>query len=193
MNPLKDKLDAIKALLGIKLAEVEPMVEEPSTTTETEQSTATSKDGTIVKWDGELAPGVEIFVVDPTGQMPAPDGNIEFEDGTIVVVSAGKVDSITEATAAPEQQMPVMASVDLEPINAEILELRTQLVLIEKKANEINEANKLNFSKIIELVELMNVTPEAKAEPIGTNFSKQEEKQNRINALAAAIKGLPKR
>lgn len=193
MNPLKDKLDAIKALLGIKLAEVEPMVEEPSTTTETEQSTATSKDGTIVKWDGELAPGVEIFVVDPTGQMPAPDGNIEFEDGTIVVVSAGKVDSITEATAAPEQQMPVMASVDLEPINAEILELRTQLVLLEKKANEINEANKLNFSKIIELVELMNVTPEVKAEPIGTNFSKQEEKQNRINALAAAIKGLPKR
>lgn len=193
MNPLKDKLDAIKALLGIKLAEVEPMVEEPSTTTETEQSTATSKDGTIVKWDGELAPGVEIFVVDPTGQMPAPDGNIEFEDGTIVVVSAGKVDSITEATAAPEQQVPVMASVDLEPINAEILELRTQLVLLEKKANEINEANKLNFSKIIELVELMNVTPEVKVEPIGTNFSKQEEKQNRINALAAAIKGLPKR
>jgi len=195
MNPFKDKLDAIKLLLGVKLAEVDTSVEEPSTTTETEQSTATAKDGTIIKWDGELAQGVDIFVVGHTGQMPAPDGNIEFEDGTIVAVSAGKVTSIT-ASVAPEQSvndMPVMASVDLEPINAEILELRAQMVILQNKANEVNEANNLSFSKIIELVELMNVTPEVKAEPIGTNFSKQEEKQNRINALAAAIKSLPKR
>lgn len=64
------------------------------------------KDGTIVSYDGETPmPGMPFFVVDEAGnKLPAPDGEHELEDGTIIVVSGGMIAEVkpSEAPAAEE-------------------------------------------------------------------------------------------
>ena len=93
------------------------------------------KDGTVVKWDGEaaLAVGTPVMVIDPAnpeGFLPAPDGSLEFEDGSVAVIVAGIV---TEYTPA-EIVAPVVPPV--EPgMTAQISQLREDL-----------EALKLKFS-----------------------------------------------
>ena len=57
---------------------------------------ATLTDGTIISWEGDLVVGVAITVQD-TGE-PAPDGEHTFEDGTVVNVSGGVVESIVPAS-----------------------------------------------------------------------------------------------
>ena len=62
----------------------------------------TTKDGTILNIeDGtELAPGVAVFKVDDQGnQTPCEDGTYELEDGRTVVVTAGVVESVSDAVA----------------------------------------------------------------------------------------------
>ena len=70
-----------------------------------------SNDGTILSFDGELKPGIEIFVVDETGRNPAPDGVYSLEDGTNINILDGKVDTIEMPqepieTEPPETETP---------------------------------------------------------------------------------------
>lgn len=72
------------------------------------------KDGNTIVFDGEnLEVGVEV--------IDTADGEYTLEDGTIVVVKEGKVDSITEpeTTAEPETQADVVEADEDEPTTAE--------------------------------------------------------------------------
>jgi len=55
---------------------------------------ATLVDGTIVKWEGELAEGTALVVVMPEGEVAAPDGIHEISDGTIIETAGGLVVNI---------------------------------------------------------------------------------------------------
>jgi hypothetical protein len=55
---------------------------------------ATLVDGTIVKWEGELAEGTALIVVLPEGEVAAPDGIHEVSDGTIIETAGGLVVNI---------------------------------------------------------------------------------------------------
>ena len=68
----KETLKQVRTLLGFE--------EEKSIAFET----AMLKDGTIVKWEGELAVGTAILVETAEGDIPAPDATHELEDGTLV-------------------------------------------------------------------------------------------------------------
>ena len=71
----------------------------------TEQSFLDAKlsDGTIVSWEGDLMQGTPIFVMDETGnRLPAPDGVLELEDGTILEVVGGAVAAIKPAAEVQE-------------------------------------------------------------------------------------------
>lgn len=66
--------------------------------------TATSDKG-LIAWEGDddLAVGNELFVEDENGnRTAAEDGTYTLTDGTIVVVTEGKVESITEPSATEE-------------------------------------------------------------------------------------------
>lgn len=65
--------------------------------------TATLTDGTIIKWDGELAEGSAVFVETDEGDVPAPDGEHMLDNGVLVVTEGGLVTSITEAPSEDEQ------------------------------------------------------------------------------------------
>lgn len=61
------------------------------------------EDGTVVYTDAdEFAPGVSVFVKDGEEVVPAPDGEHKLEDGRVVIVSEGVVESISEAEVEEE-------------------------------------------------------------------------------------------
>lgn len=88
-------LDSLKKL-RLSIENGDPIEEEIT------MAEAVLKDGTIVRYEGELAEGVAIMVVTPEGEMSAPDGEHELEDGTIISTSEGKVTAITPAEPSVE-------------------------------------------------------------------------------------------
>lgn len=65
-------------------------------------------DGTAIKVSGEgLVEGAKVMVVTEEGEIPAPDGVHELEDGTKVETKEGLISKIEEAIAeAPEMEKP---------------------------------------------------------------------------------------
>jgi len=115
---------------------VAPAVEIP---VKLEANTGKLKDGTMVSYEGELATGTLLNVVAEDGSLSvAPDGTHELEDGTVVVVANGLVESVTpmampvvEEMAAPVAQ--AFSAIELkfaaekkvnEDLKAEIVELK---------------------------------------------------------------------
>lgn len=61
------------------------------------------EDGTVVYTDAdEFAPGVSVFVKEGEEVIPAPDGEHKLEDGSVVIVADGAVESIQEAETKEE-------------------------------------------------------------------------------------------
>ena len=68
-----------------------------------EKNSETAKDGRVIYWEGELAEGTALFVLDEEGnEVACPDGEVIIEDKKIVVAD-GKVSTI-ETVAAEEPQ-----------------------------------------------------------------------------------------
>ena len=89
------------------------------------------QDGTIVASpSAEFEAGAELFVISEEGAVPAPDGEHTLEDGTIVVVSEGK---ITEVKEYEEDMNAELAST--------IASLSERLTALEEKYNASNEEN----------------------------------------------------
>ena len=84
-------------------------------------ATSTLKDGTTVASpSAEFEVGAELFVVDADGnQTPAPDGDHELEDGTIVTTQGGKIVAITEIEVENEMSAEDIAK-NLEEIGTKL-------------------------------------------------------------------------
>ena len=72
-----------------------------------EKNSETAKDGRVIYWEGELAEGVALYVLDEEGnEVACPDGEVIIEDKKIVVAD-GKVSTIeTVAAEEPEPEEP---------------------------------------------------------------------------------------
>jgi len=72
-------------------------------------STYTSKDGAEFRV-GEMMVGEEIYVITPEGELPAPDGDYQFEEGMEVKVKDGKIYDMAivevEVEKKEEDEMP---------------------------------------------------------------------------------------
>jgi hypothetical protein len=72
-------------------------------------------DGTAIKVSGEgLVEGAKVVVVTEEGEIPAPDGVHELEDGTKVETKDGIIAKIEEAVAEAEGEMPEMEGPEVE-------------------------------------------------------------------------------
>lgn len=121
-------------------------------------------DGTIVKFD-KLEAGGMISVVTPDGEVPAPVGEHELEDGTIVVVSEpGVIAEVKMVEVAPEEEVAVEMSEEDEEVAveeevvsepqvdkfAEISEqFNSKLAEVESKVDMLNDVTK----KLVEFME----------------------------------------
>ena len=135
----KEALDQIKSLLFSDDAVVTNEVV-------TEFAEGVLADGTIVKFDKLEAGGV-ISIVTDEGEVPAPVGEHELEDGTmIVIVEAG---IIAEVKAMEEEEV---AEVEVEVVE----ELSADVVNYDAKFQEISEAFNSKMSEIETKVTSLN-------------------------------------
>ena len=187
---IKEKLTAIKILLGFEGEQAPTEV----TPIEAASNTAKLKDGTEIQWTGELESGVEVTMTTAEGTKPVGDGACELEDGTILEVQDGKVTSITKAIAPEQGLTPEMAmskedfKAAIKPITKLIADLESLITTTEQAHKSEMAAMKAAFKGTVELVELMNNTPEKVDAPVNTSFSKQVDKESQFQKLADAIK-----
>lgn len=92
-----EALAKIRVMLGM---------ESPAEVETVELAELTLADGTVVRVDGEPAEGKALFVVTEDGEIPAPEGIHETQDGLLITVNAeGVITAIEEAVQAEEQEM----------------------------------------------------------------------------------------
>ena len=112
-------------------------------------------DGTIVKFDKLEAGGI-ISVVTPDGEIPAPVGEHELEDGTIVIVTEEGIIAEVKMVEADENEVEVeveMSEEDENPIVAE------EEVIAEPQVDrfaEISEAFNSKLAEVESKVDLLN-------------------------------------
>jgi len=72
-------------------------------------------DGTAIKVSGDgLVEGAKVVVVTEEGEIPAPDGVHELEDGTKVETAEGIISKIEEKLEEPEMEKPEMEEPKVE-------------------------------------------------------------------------------
>ncbi len=83
-----------------------------------EKNSETAKDGRVIYWEGELAEGVALYVLDEEGnEVACPDGEVIIEDKKIVVAD-GKVSTIeTVAAETPETEEPAPTEMKTDKAN----------------------------------------------------------------------------
>jgi len=105
---------------------------------DTKMAEAKLVDGTIVEAEGELAVGVELYVITEEGKQLAPDADHETDGGMIITTKDGIITEIKDKEDAAGTEMEVMQTFTraLEQLNKEISNLRQE-----------NEELKTKFTK----------------------------------------------
>lgn len=130
-------------------------------------------DGTQIKVEGDaLAEGAKVVVVTEQGEVPAPDGVHELEDGTKVETKDGLISKVQEAIAEmPEAEQP---SVEIEvPVGAEQEMVSLVKDFVAKMSEKIAKME-ANMSSLNADFEAFRKEPAAKKISDGkTDFNKQ--------------------
>jgi len=133
---------------------------------EVQMTDVKTKDGNILSFEGELAPGIEIFIVDETGKNPASDGEYILEDGQILDVEGGMIKEIKVA----EEPIEAPETEDVLPV-AEIP--MAEEPVVEKPKEEDDRIKKMED----EISQIKNILSELVNE-MGKTELKEEIKQD---------------
>tara|TARA_R110000868_G_scaffold136447_1_gene349392 strand:+ start:7126 stop:7689 length:564 start_codon:yes stop_codon:yes gene_type:complete len=142
----KEALEQIKSLLFADEAVITEEVE-------TEFAEGILADGTIVKFD-KLEVGGLVSVVTPDGEVPAPVGEHELEDGTVIVIAEAGVISEVRLVEMLDEVI-VEEEMAIEPVNydskfEEISQLyNSKFSEVEARINSLNDITK----KIVEFMD----------------------------------------
>lgn len=180
-------------------------------------ASATLTDGTVIKWEGELAVGTAILVETAEGDIPAPDGTHEVEGGTLVTTVGGVVTEIVEPTQevvdmtvdkAKELMSKQEFAADLNQVAAVLKYIfddmygwRIEQDAKEAKLSELssivqqfeivkkeNESLREAFSKTVDLVEKVANLPSAEPTKAPEVLSKKEQQFANIVKIAQQLK-----
>jgi LysM repeat protein len=149
-------MEAKKALEQIKsLLFAEQNVEASQEEVVIEFAEGVLADGTIVKFD-KLEAGGMISVVTAEGEIPAPVGEHELEDGTIVVVSEPGI--IAEVKMVEQDGNEVEVDVEMSSEEEESAKVEEEVVAepqVDKFA-EISETFNAKFAEVEAKIEFLN-------------------------------------
>jgi hypothetical protein len=186
----KEAIKSIRDLLKATFAEQE-----------TEQKFEAGKlaDGTVIQYSS-LDPGADIYVLGADGaQQPAPAGELELEDGRIIVISEpGKIAEVKakaeEAAAEENMNEDKPTAPDYAPqisaLEQENASLKTRLDALEKKNNTFGQL----FRDTLAAIELLGKEDSAKPAqtPKQTVFTvdkdKKEKALDKVRESLQAIK-----
>jgi hypothetical protein len=202
-----NKLNLESVINTLKSVFADAEVEE--TPTEETFKEATLVDGTIVKWEGELAEGTAIVVVMPEGEVAAPDGIHELADGTTIETAGGLVVNI-EAMGEEEEKEEdygftnemlnellekamakyaeaFTASLDL--VKSENDSLKDQLDEIRSSREELKEEFSATLNKVgEELEEIVKAEPSTSSKPQEFKALTRAERAAQMGAIIRANK-----
>jgi len=168
-------------------------------------------DGTIVKWDGDLVEGAALIVVLPEGEVAAPDGIHELEDGTIIETAGGLVVSIQ---AIGEEEVVVEVednefttemldtliekalakyaaafTASLESVNADNKSLKLELASVLAAKDEMKEEFKATLNKVgVELEDIAKSEVSTAAKPKEFKALTRAERAAQVGAILRANK-----
>lgn len=144
---------------------------------------ATLVDGTIVKWEGELADGTALVVVMPEGEVAAPDGIHELSDGTLIETAGGLVVNI-EAAGEQKEHEDEEKMYDNEFTSEELNALieKAMAKYAEAFTASLNLMKSENESLKAELAEVKNAKDELKNEFSATLNKVGEELEEIVKA-----------
>lgn len=189
----------------LEIPELVKQLKEKFSETKLEQkfTDAKLKDGTIISYDGETpAMGMPIMVIDEAGnKLPAPDGELELEDGTVIVVTGGMIaevkPSATPTDPAAEEVMneegnapqagitEAQAKTIIESVIKETVfvnqEYQEKFTALEKENSEL----KLELEKQKELLkETFSIVEKIADSPSGTPKEKNDGFMKKDKALS---------
>lgn len=179
----KEAINKISVMLGV--AQDGETVE----TQEVNLAEATLLDGTKVRVDGDFEVGKPLFVITDEGDVYAPEGKHETEDGLVISVDAdGVITAIEEKEAeeeAPAEEAPVAEA------EAELEAEETTISLSEEVVGNIMEVLNRMEGTITALENRLNATEEEfhafKNEPAGKKITNNlNEVQKNEQDLASA-------
>jgi len=142
-------------------------------------------DGTQIKVEGDsLAEGAKVVVVTEEGEVPAPDGVHELEDGTKVETKDGIIAKIEEVVEEKESESPelVVPSIVMEQ---EMLDMLKEFI---KKMSEKMSNMETKMSEVESQFAAFKKEPAAKPIANGkTDFNKSYNNDDAMDVKLAAI------
>ena len=127
----------------------------------------TTIDGVVMQYDGDLAEGSAVFVLDAEGnQIPAPEGQyqVELEGIKIVNVDVNGVVTAIEDVAVEEEPMAeeMMSKAEFSSMTEKIInDIDARFKSLEDKFNELANVKESKFKderKKVEVKETMSVS-----------------------------------
>lgn len=185
----KEAIKKINDLLKVTFGEQEP-----------EQKFEAGKlaDGTVIQYSS-LDPGADIYVLGADGaQQPAPAGELELEDGRIIVVSEpGKIAEVkakAEEPAAEEQMSEDKPTVpdyapQISALQQENAALKTRLDALEKKNTTFGQL----FRDTLAAIELLGKEDSEKPaqKPKQTVFTVDQDKRGKaLDKVRESLKAI---
>lgn len=136
-------------------------------------------DGTAIKVSGDsLVEGAKVVVVTAEGEIPAPDGVHELEDGTKVETKDGIIAKIEEVVAQAEGEMPEAEKPEVEvsvPVGMEEEMLSMLKDFVKKMSEKMNQMEG-------QFTELQNEFNSFKKEPAAKKIADgKTEKFNKVD------------
>lgn len=196
---VKEGIEKIRLMLASEgLEEVSIETSEEAPVTELSFETYDLKDGSKIELSG-LEIGADAMLVDESGNTsPAPDGEHELVDGTMITIVGGKVEGIEtpQAEAEPieevEEEIPMeMEANKFEEMNGSISSLQAENEALKAKIASIEGKFSQAINDLSDVVLGLASTPGAG--PIQTpknSFSQVEKREEKIDRFLSKIKNL---
>ena len=149
-------------------------------------------DGTLVQWEGDLAEGTAIMVIDTDGNTtPAPDATHELSDGTLVTTVGGLVTMIEPKSEEVEVEEE-MAAPDMSAYEERLMSCEKKISEMETKMSEMFSAVELasanvdsKFNEIKEIVDTIAEEPIVVVEaPKNSTFKKTKPSKSAADRIA---------
>jgi regulator of replication initiation timing len=176
----KTAIEKIKVLLGIakeqKFAEVK------------------LKDGTIMRYEGDTPMvGMPVMVVTAEGELPAPDGKYEMEDGSLLDVQGGIVAAIEPKAAEAPAAAPApaagekMVGEDSRPRPTKVVTTKETVFASQEEIDSI----KAEFAKRFEALEASITESKKENEVLKTENIELKKQNEEVKELVKQISDEP--
>lgn len=195
---VKEGIEKIRLMLaseGLEEASFETS-EDSAPVTQLSFETYDLKDGSKIDLSG-LEIGADALLVDESGNSsPAPDGEHELVDGTMITIVGGKVEGIEtpqaemEPIEMPEEEIP-MESDKFNEIDSTIENLKSENEALKAKIASIEGKFSQAINDLSDVVLGLASTPGASPIQAPKNsFSQVEKREDKIERFLSKVKNL---